>query len=473
MNRAVPLVLAIALFMQMMDSTVTATALPAIARDIGTEPVALKLAMTTYLVALAIFIPVSGWMADRFGAKNVFRWSILVFVLGSIACSLSFSLETFVASRFLQGMGGALMTPLARLVLVRATPRNQLVNAMSWLTVPALVGPLVGPPLGGFLTTYLSWHWIFYINVPIGLAGIVAASLVLPQVTAQNIRPMDWPGFVLAGLAFSGLLLGFSVISLPALPPIVGLVTGTVGLLAGLIYILHARRAEHPLLDLKLFALPLFRTALIGGSLFRIGIGAVPFLLPLMLQLGFGLSPFDAGLITFYSAAGAILAKFIAPAVFARFGFRGVSLSMTLLSAALLAALGLFDKATPAFLMVIILFVSGIVRSTFFTGINALGFADVSEEQTSQATAITSVFQQLSFAVGIAVGGATLEILANLGGGEIRVTDFHVSFFVVGIVSAFAFLPFLSISRDAAADVSGQLEKRERKRRHDAAAVEE
>ncbi len=451
--------------MQMMDSTVTATALPAIALDIGTDPIALKLAMTAYLVALAIFIPVSGWTADRFGAKNIFRWSILVFVIGSIACSLSFSLESFVASRFLQGMGGALMTPLARLVLVRATPRNQLVNAMSWLTVPALVGPLVGPPLGGFLTTYLSWHWIFYINVPIGLAGIVAASLVLPHVAAEKTRPLDWPGFVLAGLAFSGLLLGLSVISLPALPPLVGLATSAVGLLAGIAYILHARRTEHPLLELKLFALPLFRTALIGGFLFRIGIGAIPFLLPLMLQLGFGLSPFDAGLITFYSAVGAILAKFTAPAVFARFGFRGVSLLMTLLSAALLASLGLFDKTTPAVLMVMIMLLSGIARSTFFTGVNALGFADVPDDQTSQATAITSVFQQLSFAVGIAVGGATLEILASLGGGEVRVSDFHISFFVVGAVSALAFLPFVSMSKDAAADVSGQLENRKAKRR--------
>ncbi len=459
--------------MQMMDSTVTATALPAIARDIGTEPITLKLAMTTYLVALAIFIPVSGWMADRFGAKNVFRWSILVFVLGSIACSLSFSLETFVASRFLQGMGGALMTPLARLVLVRSTPRNQLVNAMSWLTVPALVGPLVGPPLGGFLTTYLSWHWIFYINVPIGIIGIVAATFVLPRVAAQQIDPMDWRGFVLAGTAFSGLLFGMSVISLPALPPIVGLSATAAGLLAGIVYVLHAHRTAHPLLDLNLFALPLFRTALIGGSLFRIGIGAVPFLLPLMLQLGFGLSPFDAGLITFYSAAGAILAKFTAPAIYARLGFRSVSLFMTLLSAALLASLGLFDKTTPAFLMVGVLLLSGIARSTFFTGINALGFADVSEKETSQATAIISVFQQLSFAVGIAVGGATLEILTSLGGGQVRVTDFHISFFVVGAVSALAFFPFVTLSRDAGAEVSGQLEKREKKRRRDAPAAGE
>lgn len=459
--------------MQMMDSTVTATALPAIAKDIGTEPIALKLAMTTYLVALAIFIPISGWMGDRFGAKNVFRWAILVFVAGSIACSVSDSLATFVASRFVQGVGGALMTPLARLVLVRATPRNQLVNAMSWLTVPALTGPLIGPPLGGFLTTYLTWHWIFYINVPIGLLGIIAATVLLPPVPSAPTAPMDWRGFVLAGLAFSGLLFGLSVISLPALPPVYGLVATAVGLIAGLAYLRHAKRTEHPLLDPGLFGRPLFRTAVLGGLLFRVGVGALPFLLPLMLQLGFGMSPFDSGLITFYSALGAMAAKFTAPAIFARFGFRAVALVATLVSAALLAGLGLFNADTPAILMIGLLLVSGVVRSTFFTGINAMTFADIKDEENAQASATSSVFQQLSFALGIALGGATLELLTNLGGGKIDVFDFHVSFFVVGAISALSFFPFFALSRDAGADVSGQLERRAQRHRRQAPAAGE
>ena len=230
MNRIIPLVLAIALFMEQMDSNVISTSLPAIAADIGTSPIALKLALTAYLVALAVFIPVSGWMADRFGAKNVFRAAIAVFVVGSIACAAADSLTAFVVSRFLQGMGGAMMTPVGRLVLVRSTPRSELVSAMAWLTIPAMVGPLVGPPVGGFITTFLTWHWIFLINVPIGAVGIWFATRYLPDNDERIVKRLDWPGFFLSGIAMSGVVFGLSVVSLPALPPAVGFVTVAIGL---------------------------------------------------------------------------------------------------------------------------------------------------------------------------------------------------------------------------------------------------
>jgi MFS family permease len=216
--RITPLILAVALFMENMDSTVIATSLPAIAADIGTSPIALKLALTSYFVSLAIFIPISGWMADRYGSTSIFRIAIGVFVIGSIACAFSNSLETFVISRFLQGLGGSMMTPVARLVLLRSTPRNELVNAMAWLTVPALIGPLTGPPIGGFLTTYLTWHWIFWINVPIGLVGIVLATRFRPGAETRTPRPVDGWGFALTSVAFSGIIFGLSVISLPAIP---------------------------------------------------------------------------------------------------------------------------------------------------------------------------------------------------------------------------------------------------------------
>ena len=228
-SRLVPLILAVALFMENMDSTVIATSLADIAHDIGSEPIALKLALTSYLVALAIFIPISAWMADRWGARNVFRVAILIFIAGSVACAASNSLLTFVLSRFLQGFGGALMTPVARLVLVRVTPRNQLVDAMAWLSIPGLIGPIVGPPVGGFITTYFSWHWIFLINVPIGLIGIVLVTWLLPDWSRNAPRRMDFTGFVMTGIAFAGWVFGISVLTLPALPLSVGYITLALG----------------------------------------------------------------------------------------------------------------------------------------------------------------------------------------------------------------------------------------------------
>src|SRR4051794_7046094 len=247
--RLLPLILTTALFMENMDSTVIATSLPAIANDIGTSPVALKLALTSYLVSLAIFIPISGWMADRYGAKRVFRAAIGVFMLGSIACALSGSLLAFVFARFAQGLGGAMMTPVARLVLVRATPKRELVSAMAWLTVPALIGPLVGPPVGGFITTFFTWHWIFLINVPIGVAGIWLATRVLPDIAPAGSRPIDIAGVLLSAIAASGVVFGLSVVSLPALPPIVGIATLIAGVVSGVIYVGHARRTANPILD--------------------------------------------------------------------------------------------------------------------------------------------------------------------------------------------------------------------------------
>jgi len=453
--RVTPLILAVALFMEQMDSTVIATSLPAIAADIGTDPISLKLALTAYFVALAIFIPISGWMADRFGAKNIFRLAIFVFMLGSLACSFSFSLETFVVSRFFQGIGSSMMTPVGRLLLVRSTPRNELVSAMAWLTVPALVAPVTGPLIGGFLTTYLSWHWIFWINIPIGIAGIILAGLFLNVPDARNPRPVDMVGFVLAGIAFAGCVFGLSVVSLPALPIIYGYLTIAIGVTAGILYLLHARRTKFPLLDPALLRHRLFRSSITGGSFFRIGVGAVPFLLPLMLQLGFGLNPFQSGAITFVSAIGAIMSKFIAERVFARFGFPRVLGFTALFGGLLIAAQGLFSSDTPVPAMMAILLAGGILRSVFFTGSNALGYADVDDEEASQATAVVAVAQQLSVAFGVAVAGAILEISTRLHGGELTLLDFQIAFFVVGGLSALAGIIYIRLPADAGSNVSG------------------
>jgi EmrB/QacA subfamily drug resistance transporter len=428
--RLTPLILAVALFMEHMDSTVIATSLPAIAADIGTSPIALKLALTAYFVSLAIFIPISGWMADKFGSTRVFRAAIGVFIIGSIACAFSNSLETFVGARFLQGMGGAMMSPLARLVLLRATPRNELVSAMAWLTVPGLIGPLTGPPVGGFLTTYLSWHWIFWINVPIGVIGIIA-SRWLPESGARTPRPIDIPGFFLAAIMFAGTIFGLSVVSLPALPVAAGYIAIAAGLLAALAYFLRARRIEYPLLDPKLFRHQSFRVAMLGGLFFRIGIGAFPFLMPLMLQLTFGFDPFESGMTTFVSAFGAILSKVASEKVFARFGFPRTLTVTAILGAAFLALNGLLTPDTPHVLLLCVLGIGGVTRSFFFTGINVFGLSDVDETEASQATAINAVMQQVAVALGVAVGGGVLEFSALMHGRSPQLADFQITWFVI------------------------------------------
>ncbi|WEX09128.1 MFS transporter [Chelativorans sp. AA-79] len=460
MNRTLPLVLAVALFMEHMDSTVIATSLPAIAEDIGTSPVTLKLALTTYLVALAVFIPVSGWMADRFGAKRLFRIAIGVFVLGSVACAASDSLLAFVLARFLQGMGGAMMTPVARLVLVRATPKNQLISAMAWLTVPALVGPVAGPPLGGFITTYFSWHWIFLINLPIGLAGILLSGRVLPEIEPEPGTKLDLKGFVLSGLAASGLVFGLSVISLPALPPSVGVATAVFGVLIGWLYVRHARAAAAPVLDLRLFSNQAFRAAIIGGSLFRIGVGAVPFLLPLMLQLRFGMTPFQSGLLTFASALGAIAMKFAASTALRAVGFRYTLICAAVLGSMLIAANAFFTPATPHGTIFVVLVAAGFFRSLFFTSNNALVFAEIGNREAAQATAISAAGQQISIAMGVAVGGGILEAAGYITGTVLGPGAFVSAFLIVAFVSALAIVPFLRLPADTGSAVSGHRQKR-------------
>ena len=452
----IPIVLAVSLFMENMDSTVIATSLAAIAADIRTDPIALKLALTSYLVALAIFIPLTGWMADRFGARRIFQIALGIFIVGSIACAASNSLLEFIGARFFQGMGGAMMSPLARIVLVRATPRSGLVSAMAWLTIPALIGPIVGPPLGGFLTTYFSWHWIFLINVPIGFLGIWMTQQFLPEFERNAPRRMDFIGFLLVGGFFAGLVFGISVVSLPALPPAYGIATLIIGTALGLGYLVHMRNTEYPVLDLRLFRFPLFRTSVVGGSFFRLGVGATPFLLPLMLQVDFGMTPFQSGSLVFVGAFGALAAKFGAGPILTRFGFRMVLTAGALVAGLTIFGQGLFQSVTPYAWMMAVLVIGGYAQSTLFTSLNAFGVADISDKDAAQATAITTVVGQLCFALGVSMGGGALEISHNLRGGELGHADFVAAFFVVGLIELVAVWSFFRLPNDAGDAMSGR-----------------
>jgi EmrB/QacA subfamily drug resistance transporter len=454
--RLLPLIVACALFIENMDATAIATSLPMMARDLGTEPIALKLALTAYLLALAVFIPVSGWIADRFGARLTFMTAIGVFLLGSLACALSGSLETLVAARFLQGMGGALMVPVGRLVLLRAIPKNELVNALSWLTIPALVAPMIGPPLGGFITTYFDWRWIFLINLPMGALGIALAWRFIPDLR-EPVAPLDWLGFLLSGVGLALAMFGFStlgrhMVSLPIAATC--LVTGLMALVG---YVVHARRHPHPLLDLGLFRLATFRAGVLGGALFRVGVGAIPFLLPLMLQLGFGLNPLQSGLLTFASAAGAMFMKTIAARVLKQFGFRRVLWINALVCAAALAGYGLFRADTPHIVIIGALLVAGCFRSLQFTSLNAISFAEVEPRAMSQASSLSGMMQQLSLSLGVAVAGYALQIAGAFNGNvPTAVGNFPPAFIMVGAISALSAWMMWVLPAHAGQEMSGR-----------------
>ena len=455
-SRLLPLIIATALFMENTDSTVISTSLPMIAESLKTDPIALKLALTSYLVSLAIFIPISGWMADKYGARTIFTAAIGVFMGGSLACAASTSLEWFVIARFVQGAGGAMMVPVGRLVLLRSVPRSEVVQALATLTIPALVGPIVGPPLGGFITTFFNWRWIFFINIPIGILGIVTALRYVPNIKEDDTPPLDTIGFLLSGFGFALVMLGFASGGRHLIPAEISAGCVIVGAICLVLYVFHARRTPYPVLHLDLLKIQTFRISVVGGFMFRIGIGAIPFLLPLMLQVGFGLSPLASGSLTFIAAVGALFMKTMAKRILERFGFRRVLTVNAIIGATFVAFNGFFTPDTPHWLIMILLLVGGCFRSLQFTSINAIAYADISNREMSYATSLASALQQVSLSVGVAVGAFVLEFAAGLDGdGAITAADFGPAFWFVAFISGLASLIFVRLHPTAGAEMSG------------------
>lgn len=452
-----PLIVATALFMENLDSTVIATSLPAIALDLHRDPISLKLALTSYLLSLAVFIPASGWAADRFGARTVFRSAIIIFTTGSILCGLSSTLTQFVLARIVQGFGGAMMVPVGRLVILRSVPRSQLVSAMAYLTFPALIGPVIGPPLGGFITTYFQWRWIFWINVPIGVLGMVLASLFIENIREEDPRALDVTGFLLSGIGLSAVMFGMTVAGrgFISVPLDIGLVA--LGGVLLTVYVWHARRIEHPILDLRLFKHPTFRISVTGGFLFRLGIGASPFLLPLMFQIGFGMTPFESGSLTFASAAGAMLMKATAGPILKRVGFRTVLVMNSMICAVFLGSYSLFTRQTSPTAILFLLLAGGFFRSLEFTSINTLTYAEISDQEASLATSFSAVVQQLSISAGVAMGAAVIEIVQQVYGETTLSThDFAIAFLVVAAISGSSVFLFRQLPADAGAELAGR-----------------
>ncbi|MBV9828914.1 MAG: DHA2 family efflux MFS transporter permease subunit, partial [Alphaproteobacteria bacterium] len=438
----VMLMVSCALFMQNLDSTIIATALPTIGRSIGESPLRLNVAITCYLLSLAVFVPISGWTADRFGARRVFSAAIIIFTIGSIACGCSQSLWQLVVARIVQGMGGAMMVPVGRLVLLKTVPRSELVRAMSYVSVPALIGPVIGPPLGGFIVTYSSWRWIFLINIPVGILGVLLVNVFVENLRESTVRPFDLPGFILTGIGLAALAFGFETIGRGqfSLPVSIGLLV--IGAACIAVYLRHARRIDHPIVDLSLMRIPTYANTTIGGFIFRAGLGALPFLMPLMLQVGFGMNALSSGLLTFASAAGAMTMKMTVSPIIRTFGFRPVLVGNAVISAAFLFSYSFFRPTTPHVIIFLALLSGGFFRSLQMTSINTLSYADVPSNMLSRATSLTSMAQQLSQSVGVGTGAMILALLLRAhGGGRPGPGDFSFAFAAVGLMSMLS-VPF-------------------------------
>jgi len=443
------------MFMDGVDSTVLAVALPTMAHSFGADPLHMNVALTSYLLSLAVFIPISGKVADRFGSRTVFRAAIGLFTAGSLLCSQADSLVFLVLARLVQGMGGAMMVPVGRLVLLRSVSKAELVRAMSWLMIPASIGPIMGPPIGGFIVTYLSWQWIFYINVPIGLLGMVLASRYIEEIRTPNPGRFDLTGFLLTGTALATLIFGleFGSRGVGSGPLTLGLI-GT-GVIATLLYWRHARRQEQPILDVRLMRIPTFRVSVLSGTLSRIAVGATPFLLPMMLQLGFGMSAARSGSITFASSLGSLAMRSIAPPLLRRIGFRNTLVWVGALSTCVLAVSAAFRPSWPVPLIFGILMFGGFVQSLQFMAYNTIAYADLPRARMSAATSFYTTFQQLSLSVGIGVSAATLAASMALAGHDRPLPpDFSVAFLTVAAVALMAPVVSTTLARDAGAELT-------------------
>ncbi len=451
------LIVATALFMENMDGTVISTSLPAIARDLHQDPIVLKLALTSYMLTLAVFIPASGWIADRFGARTVFCSAIVVFTLGSILCGASTTLETLIAARVFQGFGGAMMVPVGRLVLLRSVEKSDLVDALAYLTVPALLGPVAGPPLGGFITTYFNWRWIFWINVPIGLLGVALSLRYIANLREEIVPRFDFKGFLLSGAGLLGLISGLSLIGRGMAPAweVSAQIGASLVLIA--LYVRHAGLNEDAILDLKLLKIPTFFAGVAGGLIFRIGIGALPFLLPLLLQIGFGLTPFESGSLTFATAAGALAMKFTASTALRWFGFRRTLIVNALISGAFMASYALFTPTTPHWVIFAALLAGGFFRSLEFTALNAISYADIDPPRMSRATSFASVSQQMSGAVGVAVAAVCIQLIqVGFGDLTLEARDLSLAFVAVAAISSLSMLVFVRLAPDAGASLAAK-----------------
>ncbi len=434
-----------AFMMEQLDATILTTATPAIAAALGQNPLRINLAITSYLLTLITFMPASGWLADRFGARRVFCAALAVFTLGSVLCGLSGSLPMLLAMRMLQGMGGGLMTPVGRSLLLRAFPRSQLVQAMTWFNLPVVIGPTIGPVIGGLISTYASWPWIFYVNIPFGLLGMLAGWHYMPELKRSERPGFDIGGFVLAGAALICVQVAVQALGLGGIPwAVVGAaLAGAVGLLT--VYAMRARRVAHPILDLTLLRIRSFRIGVLAGGVSRVGINGLPYLLPLMLQLGFGKSAVETGLLVSITCLGIVLVRPVAAGLLRRFGFGRLLVGNTLLASACLAAFAGLDAQSSDVEIFLLTFAFSLARGMQFTTLNTLSYADIPRERLSSSTSLGGVAQQITMGLGVSISAALLQ---GFTGPEAVLAPpaFRATFAVLAVVTLIATGGFMLLS---------------------------
>ena len=452
----IPAIVGSALFMQTLDATIVANALPTMARDLHEDSLRLNLAISCYFLSSAMFVPLSGWMADRFGARRVLIAAIAMFTVSSLLCGISQTLLQLISARILQGMAGAMMVPVGRLLVLKTAPKSQLMRATAVLTMPALLGPMLGPVVGGFIVTVADWRWIFYLNIPIGVLGLALVTVFIPNVAESQAQRLDTRGFILVAIGLAGVVFGMENAASGAIPLSTSVALTVVGGICLWMYWVHARRRTHAIVNLSLLNIPTYRAALMGGAFTRLVLGASPFLLALLLQVVFGLSALTAGLMTFTSAAGALFMKTTAPPIIRRFGFRRVLVANSLTTGGVLMCYSLLTDVTPYAVVIAVLFSAGFFRSLQFTALGAMAFSDIPSSQMSGASSFSSMGQQLSQAMGVAVSAAVLYLMHRASGSaQLTVHEVAPAFIVVGLLSLLSLCFFTQLPEDAGAEVSG------------------
>jgi EmrB/QacA subfamily drug resistance transporter len=453
----VPAIVGSALLMQTLNATVISNALPAMAQTFGVEPLRLNIAITVYLLSAAVFLPLSGWIADRFGARRVFMCSMVLYAAGSIACGFSTSLTHLILARFAQGAAGATLMPVGRLVLLRTTPKEELVGALSVVTMPALLGPVIGPVLGGAIVTFAEWRWIFFMNLPIAIAGLFLVFRFVPEVREQAPPPVDIPGILLTGVGLAALIFGFENLGRDEISPLTDAGLFVVGFLGLGLYARHAARTPHAVVDLSIFRKPTYQASVVGGAFLRVAMGANPFLMAMLLQVAFGMSAFAAGTMTFISAVGALAMKTAAPPILRWFGFRTVLLTNGVIVAASLMAYSLFRPSWPHWAMMAILGIGGFFRSLQFTSLNGMAYAEIDQDQMSKAATTASMVQQLVQSIGIGLAATLLHTLMVLKGEtHLTVETVTPAYVIVGLVTMISMIWFARLPADAGDEMNSR-----------------
>jgi EmrB/QacA subfamily drug resistance transporter len=454
------LLVAGSLFMEILDGTVIAPAAPHIAADFGVPAVAVNVVVTAYVLTLAVLIPISGWLTDRFGARPVFMTALAIFTLASVACAAATSLPMLTATRVLQGVGGAMMVPVGRLVVLRTTAKSELMRAIAFLTWPALVAPVIAPALGGLLSTYASWRWIFLVNVPLGLAGLALARGLVPDVRGSEVERLDWRGWALTAAGVAALVVAMESIG-STTPNRTGVAVALAVAVSSLTAaVLHLLRVPRPLLDLRILRIATYRVTASGGAVFRAVISAIPFLLPVFFQVGFGWTAAKAGLLVIWLFLGNVAIKPLTTPLMRRFGIRPVLLGALVASAACLVGLALLEAGTPLPVLVALLSLSGIVRSMGFSAYNSVAFADVEPERMTAANTLMSTLQELGAGLGVAVGallvalGSSVAAATGLGdGGD---APFRVAFVLLAALLIVPTIEALLLPATAGSAVTGR-----------------